>query len=578
MGFLVSPGVEVNEIDMTNSIPALSTSIGAYAGQFRWGPIEQITTIGSETELAKTFGAPNDNGENARSYFTAASFLQYGSALKVVRAYDPAAENAYSDSALAGGPIKSYDDFHNASPSAGFYAKYPGAIANNIQVILVTEANDNDLIYGGYSGAQSTAYSKLLTYSPSTTTFAKTVSGVDVLDEVSVLIIDGDGQFSGTKGKVLEIFEGLSFATNAKTTDGANNYIGDVLNDRSRYVFASDIETLVLQTANTTITSATVPFTYKANAKFEYTLSHGDDGAVNDSDVVVALDLFGDAETVDISFLFAQNFAEGDQVPVDEAVLSISYSRKDVIGFVSAPLSLATSNISDSPSVKAGLVIAKFAEYTSTSYAVFDSTPVQTYNKYADRYIWIPACGHMAGLCANADAVADPWFSPGGYTRGQLRGVSKLAFNPAVAFRDELYKARVNPIVSFPGQGIVLYGDKTALSKPSAFDRINVRRLFIVLEKAIATFSKFQLFELNDEFTRSAFRAAVEPYLRNVQARRGITDFRVICDTSNNTGDVIDGNRFVADIYIKPSRSINFITLNFIATRSGVEFKELVGG
>jgi phage tail sheath protein FI len=200
------------------------------------------------------------------------------------------------------------------------------------------------------------------------------------------------------------------------------------------------------------------------------------------------------------------------------------------------------------------------------------------YNKYTDRFIWVPDSGHVAGLCAYTDDVTEPWFSPAGLNRGQLRGVSKLALNPNKTQRDDLYKARVNPIVSFPGEGIVLYGDKTALSRPSAFDRINVRRLFITLEKAIATFAKYQLFELNDEFTRGAFRAAVEPYLRIVQARRGVTDFRVICDTTNNTGAVIDANGFVADIYIKPARSINFITLNFIATRTGVEFKEIVGG
>ena len=214
---------------------------------------------------------------------------------------------------------------------------------------------------------------------------------------------------------------------------------------------------------------------------------------------------------------------------------------------------------------------------TSTSYAVLDSTAIYTYNKYADKYIWIPACGHVAGLCANTDDVAEPWFSPAGYNRGQLLGITKLAYNPKQAERDELYKARINPIVSFPGQGTILFGDKTAQAKPSAFDRINVRRLFIVLEKAIATAAKYQLFELNDQFTRAMFRNMTEPFLRDIKGRRGVTDFLVVCDETNNTGEVIDTNRFVADIYIKPARSINFITLNFIATRTGVEFSEIVG-
>ena len=208
---------------------------------------------------------------------------------------------------------------------------------------------------------------------------------------------------------------------------------------------------------------------------------------------------------------------------------------------------------------------------------MMDSTSLYVYDKYNDKYRYIIASGAVAGLCANSDNVADPWFSPAGFTRGQLFGVTRIAFNPTQAERDTLYKARVNPIVSFPGEGIVLFGDKTAQSKPSAFDRINVRRLFIVLEKAVATASKFQLFEFNDEFTRAQFRNLVEPFLRDIKGRRGITDFLVVCDSTNNDAGIIDSNQFVADIYIKPARSINFITLNFIATRSGVEFSEIVG-
>ena len=212
-----------------------------------------------------------------------------------------------------------------------------------------------------------------------------------------------------------------------------------------------------------------------------------------------------------------------------------------------------------------------------TSYAVIDSGYKYQFDKYNDVYRWVPLNGDTAGLCARTDSIADPWFSPGGFNRGQIRGAVKLAFNPNQTQRDDLYKARVNPVVTFPGQGTVLFGDKTAQSKPSAFDRINVRRLFIVLEKAIATAAKFQLFEFNDEFTRAGFRNLVEPFLRDVQGRRGITDFAVVCDDTNNTGEVIDRNEFRADIFIKPARSINFITLNFIATRTGVAFSEVAG-
>ena len=258
----------------------------------------------------------------------------------------------------------------------------------------------------------------------------------------------------------------------------------------------------------------------------------------------------------------------------------VAYKRKDAVAFLSPPLSATRGVASSTAALKAVLDFANndiTDRGSNGSYGVIDSTSVYIYDKYNDIFRYIPANGHMAGLCANTDSVAEPFFSPAGFNRGGLRGVTKLAYNPKKVDRDELYKAGVNPVVSFPGQGTLLFGDKTAQSKPSAFDRINVRRLFITLEKAISTAAKFQLFELNDEFTRATFRNAVEPFLRDIQGRRGITDFLVVCDGTNNTGEVIDTNRFVADIFIKPARSINFITLNFIATRTGVDFSEVAG-
>jgi len=218
-----------------------------------------------------------------------------------------------------------------------------------------------------------------------------------------------------------------------------------------------------------------------------------------------------------------------------------------------------------------------YNQLPSSSYAVFDSGYKYMYDKYNDVFRFVPLNGDIAGLCANTDNVADTWYSPGGFNRGQIRGAVKLAYNPSKTQRDQLYPARINPVVAFPGEGTVLFGDKTALSKPSAFDRINVRRLFLVLEKSIARAAKFQLFEFNDEFTRAQFKSLVEPFLREVQGRRGITDFAVVCDGTNNSAEVIDRNEFVADIFIKPARSINFITLSFIAVRTGVSFSE-VGG
>lgn len=588
MGFLVSPGVEVNEIDMTNIIPALSTSIGAYAGEFNWGPSGRIVTVSSEAELASIFGAPSVSGGNAatsaRSFFTAASFLKYGNTLRVSRAVNTlSAMNAYSSGATGIGTILDVYDFEAADKNAGAYARYAGAMGNGLKVVVVTENNDGDSYYNVGSTYAASTYTPQLSYLPGTTEWAENLTGKAIYDECAVLVIDTEGKFGSTRGAILERFEGLSLAKNAKTIDGANNYFIDVINTQSQYVYGYNLETKFL-TATTPVelnsTSTSAAFTYKSGAIFEFTLDNGYDSTVTKGDVVEALDLFAEGDATDINFIFASTLSdvEADQLVIDTKLIDIASDRKDVIAFISAPLIIATTGLSSSAADKTSTVTEYFDLLNSTSYAVFGSSPVQMYNKYTDRYIWVPDSGHIAGLCAYTDDVTEPWFSPAGLNRGQLRGVSKLALNPNQTQRDDLYKARVNPIVSFPGEGIVLYGDKTALSRPSAFDRINVRRLFITLEKAIATFAKYQLFELNDEFTRAAFRAAVEPYLRTVQARRGITDFRVICDTTNNTGAVIDANGFIADLYIKPARSINFITLNFIATRTGVEFKEIVGG
>jgi phage tail sheath protein FI len=291
------------------------------------------------------------------------------------------------------------------------------------------------------------------------------------------------------------------------------------------------------------------------------------------------MDLLADVETVDVNLLFSQIMATG--AALQNHVHKIAYQRKDAVAFMSPAKEATVGAINPLAGVlefnEANGDGAITKRDSDGSYGVMDSGAVYIYDRYNDVYRFIPANGHVAGLCANTDDVAEPWFSPAGFNRGGLRSIVKLAFNPTKAQRDELYKAGINPIASFPGTGTVLFGDKTAQAKPSAFDRINVRRLFIVLEKAIATAAKFQLFELNDEFTRATFRNAVEPFLRDVQGRRGITDFMVVCDDTNNTGEVIDTNRFVADIYIKPARSINFITLNFIATRTGVDFSEVAG-
>ena len=365
---------------------------------------------------------------------------------------------------------------------------------------------------------------------------------------------------NGTVETEVEKWAFLDATDGAKTADGANNYYVDRINQSSEWIFIPSAISSV-----TTLSGTTGVFLLGSGA---------DQTSVTAGDISTGLDLLADSETVDVNLLFSVADSNGDNT-VGNKVLSVATTRKDVVGFVNP--AIADTQLQSAANSLANVKTYKASLSAPDSYGVIGSTSAYVYDKYNDRFLYIGTQGHLAGLCANTDRVAESWFSPGGFNRGQLRNITKLAYNPKKADRDELYKAGINPIVSFPGQGVVLFGDKTLQSKPSAFDRINVRRLFITLEKAISTAAKFQLFELNDEFTRATFRNLVEPFLRDVQGRRGITDFLVVCDETNNTGQVIDSNRFVADIFIKPARSINFITLNFIATRTGVEFSEIVG-
>ncbi len=571
MGFLVSPGVEVKEIDLSDIIPAQSTSIGGFAGYFRWGPIGELVTVSSEKDLARIFGAPStENATLERSFLQAAGFLKYSNNLKVSRANATGSFNAISDFAndspaeeFAISTVTELDANQSALNTAGTHivARYAGALGNSLQVYVVNASNFS---------SQPSAVTDALQFTPATTEWADALTGgTAVNDEVSIVIVDEDGEFTGVKGEVLEVHEGLSIGRNAKNQFGESNYWADFVNTNSSLIFG------VKNTAtDAEITAATTDLGAISwlNGGTALSLGGGADAAsFSSATVSTALDLFEDSETVDVNLLFA--YEDGDDV-VDSRLKTIVDARRDCVGFISAPISVKDQT---SDSSKKTTVTTKFDAIGSSSYLVFDSTPAYVYNKYRDAYAWVSLSGHIAGLCASTDDVADPWFSPAGLNRGQLQGIVRLAYNPKQADRDELYQKRVNPVLTLPGQGTVLFGDKTALTKPSAFDRINVRRLFITIEKAIATASKFQLFELNDTFTRSTFRNAIEPFLRDVQGRRGITDFRVVCDESNNTGQVIDGNRFVADIYIKPARSINFVTLNFIATRTGTAFEELVG-
>jgi len=450
-------------------------------------------------------------------------------------------------------------------------AKHPGVLGNSIKVGLVTASvsNFSTIQYLTSSDATKYLYSSIFDSIPGTSEYASNLGKTSAADEVHVVVIDEDGAISGEVGTVLESFGYLSQASDAKKSDGSSNYYKDVINQQSAYVYWAAHDTNLTDAGETV--SANTTFVTSTTA-LESSLSGGsDDNTPTTGEIALGFDLLEDSETEDVNLLFAAPDANGEEA-IAEDLISIASSRKDCMAFVSPPIEDTVGSSTPAADVKA------FADgLTSSSYASCDSTALYVYDKYNDVYRWIGAAGHQAGLCANTDNVADAWFSPAGVNRGQLLGVTKLAFNPKKADRDTLYKARVNPIVSLPGQGTILFGDKTLLSRPSSFDRINVRRLFITLEKAISTAAKAQLFEFNDEFTRAQFRNLVEPFLRDVKGRRGLTDFSVVCDTTNNTSQVIDTNKFVADIFVKPARSINFITLSFVATRSGVEFSEISG-
>jgi phage tail sheath protein FI len=402
---------------------------------------------------------------------------------------------------------------------------------------------------------------------PGTSDYATRAGGSG--DELHIAIVDEDGLWTNVKNNPIERFAAVSLASDAKTEDGSTNYYKNVVNNRSNYVWwaAHDgTHTSAGSLATTTFSAGVVPQTNS------FVL--GKDGsAPANADYFTGYDKFKNVEELDVAIMLG---ASANSTRAVHLINNIAEFRKDCVVVLSPERADVVDNATY-PGKEVQDIIAYRNTLPSSSYSIIDSGWKYQYDKYNDLYRYVPLNGDVAGTMVRTDNVRDPWYSPAGLNRGQIKNVIRLAFTPNKAERDELYKNGVNPVVSFPGQGTVLFGDKTMLSKPSAFDRINVRRLFIVLEKAISTASKFTLFEFNDEFTRANFVNLVEPFLRDVQGRRGITDFRVVCDETNNTAEVIDRNEFIGDIFIKPARSINFIQLNFVAVRTGVDFSEVVG-
>lgn len=440
-----------------------------------------------------------------------------------------------------------------------FAAKYPGSLGNSIRVSMA----DADSF-------QNWEYRAQFDNAPNTSQYAEDKQSYG--DELHVVVVDRDGRWSGVAGTVLESYAYLSKASDARKEDGSSAYYKTVLNNQSAYVWWMDHPAVGTnwgtEANNTNYASLGITAVYRdlVGGVDHYTATNGQ--RIN------AFDLFTNDEELDINLIVA---GKADSVVANWIIQNLAEARKDCVAFVSPQNEMTGDILIGNTSDITEKIIAFRNRLTSSSYFVIDSGYKYQYDRYNDTYRWVPLNGDIAGLCARTDYTDDPWFSPAGLNRGQVKNVVRLAFSPRKTDRDNLYKNGINPVVSFPGQGVVLYGDKTGLSKPSAFDRINVRRLFIVLEKAIATAAKYQLFEFNDAFTRATFRNMTEPFLRDVKGRRGIYDFRVLCDESNNTPEVIDSNRFVATIFIKPARSINFITLNFVATRTGASFTEVAG-
>ena len=632
MAFQLSPGVNVSEIDLTTIVPSVATSVGAFAGQFGWGPVSEVITISDEVRLVEVFGKPDNT--NYEYWFSAANFLAYSNNLKVVRAANTT--STFNATANGASPlIKNSDDYlanySTANTSLGpVAARYAGAFGNSLRVSIcassqafsanlsVTDsmranaaisgatvinvngtaaANANvqsgDLISvnGGssyirvasvnataivLSSAVSAAvdvgtpilrkwqYADTFGVAPGTSDYTTAAGGSG--DELHIIIVDEDGKFSGgVANTVLEKYEFVSKASDAKFGDGSTNYYVNILNQRSRYVWWTGHAP---GNSNWGTAAAGVTFDSVKNP-FSASLSAGADGTITTGAITTAYAYFANPDAIDISLIIS---GPGNAT-VATNLISLAETRKDCMVFLS-PTAASVVNNSGSETTA---VIAYRNSLTSSSYSVLDSGYKYQFDKYNDVYRYVPLNGDIAGVCARTDLERDPWFSPGGFNRGVIKNVIKLSWNPTKAERDNLYVVGVNPVTTFQGQGTVLFGDKTLLSRPSVFDRINVRRLFIVLEKSIARAARSSMFEFNDQFTRAQFINLVEPFLRDVQGRRGITDFRVVCDGTNNTPNVIDSNQFVGDIYIKPARSVNFIQLNFVAVRTGVSFEEVVG-
>lgn len=572
MSIQLSPGVSISEIDLTTVVPSSIATVGAFAGNATWGPGNTFYTVDSETTLVSVFGEPNSN--TYLDFFTAADFLAYSNNLQFVRALSP---NTFNATANTSGPSiqipneeiysTEYMLLDNQNKYGPFVARYAGALGNSIKIDVFDSSDVNAFSNWEFSG--------FFNGPPSTSSHVLNSGGAN--DEFHMVITDANGAISGSKGTILEIYPFMSKSSNAIDDNGISTFYKNVLLSKSQYIYSVD----PIDYANTKSTwgsTSTTNFARTSVANTTFVLSGGVDAPLTDADYIAAFSKFANKTSIDVGLvLTAAASITLQQYIIDNIVTptgSLVGRSGDSMAFISPPYNAVVNQ----PGMEVSNIRAwNNALNRNSSYVFVDSGWKYIYDKYNNVYRYVPLNGDTAGLCVFTDAIADPWYSIAGLNRGAIKNAVKLAWNPNQTQRDQLYQMGINPVVSFPGQGTILFGDKTFVSKPSAFDRINVRRLFITLEKFISLSAQYSLFEFNDDFTRAQFVSMVTPYLRSVQGKRGITDFLVVCDSTNNTPQVIDNNQFVGSIFIKPARSINFIQLNFVAVATGVQFSVVTG-
>ncbi len=603
---LLSPDVNIKEITFGGVIPLVQTTAAAVAGRFNRGPLNVPVLISGEDELVQIFGKPDST--NYMEWFCAAQFLNYSSSLYVVRAEPTGILNATISG--TGFLIDNANTFYgltsaNKTTIGTFAAKDPGLGGNDLGVIIVD--NSGWAAFKTWAATITTmpsnrTFDQYFTAQPGTSAFvsALAVNPAEAKnDEVHVLVYDNTGNVTGTRYTVLEVFQGLSKVLDAVDRTGSPLYAVDKINLTSKYLWMTSFPTTSTATstnfdANTGIyASQLIPVGYTM-AAFDvvstgttYSLQHALSGGVagttaTDAQIITAYGTVANKDTINIGHLITA----GHDIPVIQYVVQDVASgygsgRGDCVAYGSVYNTTVGTPIKDTDTTpEQEAVTCKQSWNINDSdgeYFFVDSGYKYIYDKYNRMYRWIPLNGDTAGIAARLGFIAQEYYSPGGFNRGGVKNVVKLAFNPTKAQRDVLYPNSINAVVNFVNDGPTLYGDKMATVKPGPFSRYNVRRLFIILEKAIGTAAKYDLFEFNDTFTQAGFKAMVNPFLGTIQGNRGISDYLVTCDGTNNTPDIVNSNQFVGSVYVKPAHSINNITLNFVATPAGVTFSTVIG-